>query len=126
MEFVRGDGANHGFAIPAANWTPGGTLFFAAKRFVDDDNTDAQALIQGNWGDGVVTDITHNGVPYKRWACSFPASATNGIESGGAETLNLLGEFQFVPTSGEPVTFPGTVGRIPVVVIFDVKRKITV
>lgn len=126
MEFTRGDGAYHGFSMPASSWSAGGRLFFAAKPAIDDDNTDANALIQGNWGDEVVTDIVRNGVAYKRYACYFPPSATNTIESNGAESVEYLGEFQWVPVSGVPVTFPATDPKIPTVLYFDVKRKTTV
>lgn len=127
MEFARGDGTTKGFWIPADAWTSGGRLFFAAKQIIDDDTTDAAALIQADWGDAAVTDETRNGVAYKRYACYFPPSATSGIESGGAESLELLGEFQFVPSGGgDPITFPPTDAKIPVTVWFDVKRKTTV
>ena len=84
MEFTRGDPANHAFFLPASSYTPGGILYFAAKPVIDDDNTDANAMIQGNWSDSAVTDVVRNGIAYKRWACYFPASATNSILSGGA------------------------------------------
>lgn len=126
MEFTRGDGANHTFAIPASSWSPGGVLFFAAKRVIDDDNTDAEAVIEGNWDDSDVTDVTINGVAYKKYACTFPPSATNSVESDGASSLELLGEFQYVPSDSIPVTFPATDEKIDVVLYFDVKRKTTV
>lgn len=126
MEFVRGDGANHGFNIPASSWSAGGRLFFAAKPAIDDDNTDANALIQGNWDDTVVSDVTHNGVAYKHYECEFPPAATNSIPSNGAESAEYLGEFQWVPTSGVPVTFPARDPKLQVVLYFDVKRKTVV
>lgn len=125
MEFVRGDQNVHTFSIAAANWTPGGRLFFAAKQAIDDDNTDALALIQGDWDDSAVTDVTINNIAFKKYTCTFPPSATNGIPSGGASSLDLLGEFQLVDSTGIPVTFPPDDDKIPVVVYFDVKRKVT-
>lgn len=127
MEFSRGDGTTKGFSMPASKWSAGGRLFFAAKTLIDDDTTDAAALIQGNWGDEVVTDTTHNGVAYKRYACYFPPSATNTIPSNGAATLELLGEFQWVPSGGgDPITAPAKDDKIEVVVYMDVKRKTVV
>lgn len=126
IEFTRGDGHNHKFRIPAASWSAGGRLFFAAKPIIDDDNTDSAALIQGNWGDESVTDVTINGVAYKEYSCYFPPEATNSIESNGASSLELLGEFQWVPLSGVPVTFPANDQKLEVVVYFDVKRKTSV
>lgn len=125
IEFIRGDGANHTFAIPASSWTAGGRLFFAAKAAVDDDTTDANALIQGNWGDSSVTDVVINGVAYKQYACSFTEDATNSIASNGALVLELLGEFQWVPESGSPVTFPAGEEKLRTILYFDVKRKTT-
>lgn len=123
MDFARGDGANHEFLIPTSAWTAGGRLFFAAKAAIDDDLTDAAALISGSWTDSSVTDVIEDGIACKRYACYLPASATNSIASGGAESMELLGEFQFVPVSGDPITFPPTAPKIPVVLYFDVKRK---
>ena len=127
MEFSRGDGTTKGFSMPADKWSAGGTLFFAAKQLIDDDTTDALSQISGSWGDGVVTDTVRNGVAYKRYACYFPPSATNSIPSNGAETLELKGEFQWVPTGGgDPITAPAKDDKIEVVVYMDVKRKTTV
>lgn len=124
MEFARGDGTTKGFWIPTSSWTPGGTLFFAAKQLIDDDVTDALSLISGSWTDSVVTDETRTGVAYKRYACYFPPTATSSISSGGAESMELLGEFQFVPVGGGgPITFPPKDAKISVTVWFDVKRK---
>ena len=124
IEFSRGDGANHTFSIPTSSWVAGGKLFFAAKPAIDDDVTDANALIQGNWDDSVVTNVTISGVAYKQYACYFPPSATNSIVSGGASSADYLGEFQYVPASGIPITFPATDQKLDAVVYFDIKRKI--
>ncbi len=124
IEFTRGDSANHKFSIPAANWTAGGTLFFAAKPAVDDDATDASALIQAQWTDAVVSNVTLKGIAYKQYACYFAPSATNSIVSNGAGSANYLGEFQYVPAGGDPVTFPANDVKLDCVVYLDVKRKI--
>jgi len=126
LEFARGDAAHHAFLMPADAWTPLGRLFFAAKRLIDDDNNDASAVIQGDWGDGAVTTVVEDGITYKKYACDFPASATNSVLSNGATELDLLGEFQFVPAGGDPITFPAAGDKIPTVLYFDVKRKTTV
>ena len=126
MEFVRGDGAYHTFSIPASSWTSGGHLFFAAKSIVDDDNTDSNAKIQGDWGDDKVSDVTIDGVAYKQYDCYFPPSATNSIDSGGAAFTDYLGEFQFVPATNIPVTFPATNDKIVTRLYFDIKRKTSV
>lgn len=132
IEFPRGDGITHSFAMPASLWTAGGKLFFAAKPVIDDDLTDAAAVIQGNWNDAAVTSIPAGGlladgvtvatVPMKQYACAFPPSATASIVSHGAESADYLGEFQFVPSGGVPVTFPAVPPKLDAVVYFDVKR----
>lgn len=124
MEFSRGDGANHSLSIRAENWTPGGRLFFAAKPAIDDDNLDGSALIEHDWDDNAVSDVTINGVAYKKYSCYFPALATNQIPSNSAESVDLLGEFQWVPSNGgDPVTIPARSPKIDVIVWFDVKRR---
>ena len=128
MIFPRGDGVTKGFSMPASSWSAGGRLFFAAKLQFDDDTTDAAALIQGNWGDDVVTDVVRDGVAYKRYACDFPPEATADIVSNGAAVVDLLGEFQFVPVGGRPVTMPAEESgdKIPVKVLIDIKLGTTV
>lgn len=126
MEFLRGDAANHTFSIPSTSWTSGGRLFFAAKPAIDDDLTDTNAVIQGNWGDEAVTTVMINGVSYKQYLCHFTPAATNSILSNGALSTEYLGEFQYVPISGDPVTFPGGEEKISTIVYFDVKRKTVV
>jgi hypothetical protein len=124
IEFARGDGAYHKFSIPAANWTAGGKLFFTAKPIFDDDNTDAAATISNSWADTSVTDVTINGIAYKQYNCYFPPSATNGIASNGADSATYFGEFEYVPTTNIPVTFPANNVKLECIVYFDITRKI--
>lgn len=125
IEFARGDGIHHSFSMPADAWSAGGRLFFAAKTSIDDDTTDAAAVINRSWDDSSVSDVTINGIAYKKYDCYFPPSATSSIESNGAESAEYLGEFQWVPASGDPVTFPPNDPKLQVIVYFDVKRKTT-
>ena len=125
IEFTRGDAANHTFNLPADSWSSGGKLFFAAKSVIDDDGTDAAAQINQSWDDTAVSDVTINGVAYKQYACYFPPSATDSIASDGASRLDLLGEFQWVPSGGDPITFPADDDKLDCVVYMDVKRKTT-
>lgn len=126
IEFSRGDGVHHSFAMPASSWSAGGTLFFTAKPAIDDDATDGAAVIKGNWNDSYVSDFTYNGVAYKKYDCHFLGSATDSIPSGGADSTDYLGEFTWIPTTGDSITFPGTAPKLDVVVYFDVTRKKTV
>lgn len=125
IEFVRGDGNHHTFSLPASSWSAGGRLYFAAKPVIDDDVTDAASVISGDWGDEVVTDVTINGEAYKQYACYFPPSATSSAPSDGAGAIDYLGEFQWIPLGGDPITFPPTDAKLDAVLYFDVKRKTT-
>jgi hypothetical protein len=121
MEFSRGDGNYHTFSIPATAWTPAGRLFFAAKPVIDDDATDANAVINYSWGDSQISNVVINGIDYVQYNCYFPPSATINIPSNGQDSAEYLGEFEYVPTTGVPVTFPGTDPKLDVIVYFDVK-----
>src|SRR6185503_18658042 len=102
IEFKRGDAATHTFIMPSSSWSSGGKLFFTAKPAVDDDDTDAAAVINQTFDDSsAVNDGTN--VTY---TCSFPASATNSIAMAGAKKKDYLAEFQWVSAAGVPSTFP--------------------
>lgn len=123
--FTRGDQITHTFSIPTSAWSAGGTLFFAAKPAIDDDNTDGNAIIEAQWGDGSVTDVTINGVAYKKYACLFTPAMTNSILSNGAQSADYLGEFQWVSAGGIPTTFPADDPKLNCIVYFDVIRETT-
>lgn len=123
IAFSRGDAAHHTFSMPAASWTSGGKLFFAAKPAIDDDNLDENAVIDHEWDDSDVSDVEIDGVAYKQYSCDFLPADTNSIASNGADEADYLGEFQFVPSGGSPVTFPGDNNKLDCKVYFDVKRK---
>lgn len=131
LVFPRGDGVTHYFYLPTDVWSAGSVLYFAAKPVVDDDLTDANAVINYNWNDstGGITDVVRaiEGVPTacKRYTCHFPPSATININSNGAESLDYLGEFQWIASGAEPITMPPIDPKIPVTVVFDIKRGIT-
>lgn len=126
IEFKRGDAATHYFKIPTANWTAGGTLWFAAKPAVDADATDAAAVINKSFTDSVVTDETINGVAHKKYTLAFVAADTANVTFTDGTTKNKYkGEFQFVPTSGAPVSFPADDKYIEVLVYADIKRAIS-
>lgn len=123
IEFTRGDAVTHTLFIPTASWSSGGKLFFKAKSAIDDDNTDANAVISKSWDDSAVVDTTVNGVAYKQYNCSFAPADTNSIPSNGAESAEYLGEFQWVNAAGVPLTFPAKTPKIQCIVYFDVVRK---
>lgn len=123
IEFPRGDAVTHTFSMPADAWSSGGKLRFMAKPAIDDDNTDAAAIISQEWDDSTVTDTTINGVAYKQYACYFPPAATNSIVSNGASNAAYVGEFQWVNAAGVPMTFPPNDPKLNVVVYFDIIRE---
>jgi hypothetical protein len=125
VEFKKGDGATHYAYIPAASWSAGGKLFFAAKPVPDDDNADTAAVINTTFTDSVVSDETVDDVAYKKYTMSFVGSDANGIAMGGKKKKKFLGEFQFVPSSGQPTTWPGDDQFLDVIVYADIKRGTT-
>jgi hypothetical protein len=125
IEFKRGDGITHYFTMPTSSWSAGGKLFFTAKPAVDDDATDAAAVINATFTDSVVTDTTVNGVASKKYTCYFPPSATNSIATAGASKVDYKGEFQWVSSGGIPSTFPGNDKFLDVVLYADLRRAVT-
>lgn len=121
MEFKKGDRRVHYFKLPIADYSTGGTLFFAAKPAVDNDTTDAAAVINKSFTDAVVTlDATH-----ATWTLEFlPADIVSVNFTNGETKKKYKGEFQFVPTSGYPVTFPDDDSYIEVTIYADIKRAV--
>lgn len=125
MEFKKGDAAVHYFKIPAANWSAGGTLWFAAKTKPDADLTDAAAVINKSFTDSVVTNETIDDVSYKVYTLAFNAEDTSAVSfSDGSTKKRYLGEFQFVPLNGDPISFPADNHYINVIVYADIKRAV--
>jgi hypothetical protein len=125
FELKKVDGATHYAYIPAANWSSGGKLFFAAKEKPDNDGTDALAVINKSFTDSVVTDETVDSVAYKKYTLAFVAADTGSIDMQGKKKRKFLGEFQFVPSGGEPTTWPGDDQFLDVIVYADIKRSTT-
>lgn len=120
IEFKRGDPVTHYFIMPTSAWSSGGTLFFAAKPAVDDDNTDAAAVINQSFTDAAAVNDGTN-VTY---TMEFPRSATDSIIMNGAKKKDYLAEFQWVSASNEPSTFPGNDKFLDCVVYADIRRSI--
>lgn len=126
MEFKKGDGCTHSFKMPASVWSAGGKLFFAAKTNPDNDATDAQAVINKSFTDSVVTNETINGVEYKVYTMAFVAADTAAIVfTDNSKSKKYLGEFQFVPLSGQPMSFPADDDFIETIVYADIRRATT-
>lgn len=125
LEFPRGDGIyGINFYLPVTSWSAGGTLLFAAKPAIDDDVTDANAVINMSWTDSnIVGDVTKNGILCKQYNCYFPPAATSSIPSNGADSADYLAEFKYIPSGGVPITFPPNDPKLDAIVYFNVKVK---
>lgn len=122
LDFKRGDLNVHYVDIPADSWSASGRLFFKAKPKVDDDTTDAAAVISGEFTDANI--ISNDGTTV-RYELSFPPSATSEIPSNGQEYVKYKGEIQFVANDGTPSTWPGKNNFIEVIVYMDIIRSTT-
>ena len=125
IEFKKGDAQTHYFSLPEDAWTPGGVLFFAAKPAVDNDATDASAVIDKEFNDANIVAPGHDEyedgfVTYE--LSFFPGDIVNVNFSNGEKRKKYLGEFQYVPDTGEPESFPGNDDYIEVFIYGDIKR----
>lgn len=121
MEFKKGDRETHYFKLPIADYSAGGTLFFAAKEVPDDDVTDAQAVINKPFTDSVVVlDAV-----WATWTLVFNAGdITNVSFADGSSQKTYEGEFQFVTSGGVPRSFPDNDDYIEVIIYADIKRAV--
>lgn len=127
MEFKKGDANIHYFQIPSDSWTAGGLLWFAAKVKPDDDPTDAMAVINKNFDDTTIVDSSHEmyDASFVTYECEFlPGDIVNVSFADGSKKRTYMGEFQYVPTTGLPETFPGD-EFIDVIIYADIKRGIS-
>lgn len=125
MEFKKGDVQHHYFQLPEDAWFPGGLLWFAAKPAVDNDNSDAAAVINKSFDDTCVVDSDHDEFSggFVTYELKFlPGDISNVSFEGGEKKKAYLGEFQYVSSLGEPETFPSDDEFIDVVVYADIKR----
>lgn len=121
IEFKRGDTITHTFSMPTSSWSAGGKLFFTAKPAVDDDLTDASAVINKSFTDAsTVNDGTN--VTY---TCLFVPADTNSIAMAGATKVDYKAEFQWVSASGAVSSFPGNDKFLDAVIYADLRRAIT-
>jgi hypothetical protein len=119
MSFKKGDNVSHEFRMDLADYTAGGNLFFAAKPLVDNDATDAAAVIDKSFTDASVT-LDDN---YATWDLAFVPADIAGVNfTGGEKVKKYLGEFQFVADDGTVSSFPNDDSFIEVIVYADIKR----
>lgn len=127
MNFKRGDGLTHYFQLPIDSWSAGGSLQFAAKAAIDDDNTDAQAVIKKSFNDTNIVGPSDDmyDPAYVTYRLDFLPADITGVTFGNAKSKKYLGEFQYIPTNNLPETFPSEDDYIEVVIYADVKRSTT-
>lgn len=126
IEFKRGDGTTHYFHLPESDWAAGGKLSFIAKPQVDNDATDAAAVINKSFSDSDIIDEGHSLYQegYKTYELSFSPSDTNNITfDDGESSKTYLGEFQYVSSGGGVTSYPGTNDFLEVVVYGDLRRR---
>lgn len=122
MEFKKGDDVQHSFKMPIDDYSAGGTLWFAAKSDIDNDVTDAAAVIDKDFSDSVVATDAE----YATWTLDFEPGDIVGVNfSGGEKKKKYVGEFQFVASDGKISTFPDDDNFIEVIIYADVKRGIS-
>ena len=119
MEFKKGDNVNHSFKLPIGDYTTGGTLYFTAKPAVDNDATDAAAVIDKSFTDSDVTEDS----TYATWALAFEPGDITGVNfSNGEKAKKYLGEFQWVESDGTVHSYPADDNFIEVIIYADIKR----
>lgn len=119
MKFKKGDHRTHLFKLPIADYTTGGTLYFAAKEVPDNDVTDAAAVINKSFTDAdVTTNATH-----AIWTCAFDPDDISGVNfEDGEDEKEFKGEFQWVEDDGTRHSYPDNNSYIQVIVYADIKR----
>ena len=125
MRFKRGDINVHYFKMPALSWQSGGTLYFAAKPQVDNDNSDAAAVIDKSFTDADIVNDSHPSYDpnFATYELVFnPADITGVTFEDGESRKVYSGEFQFKPNGGHPQSFPNTDDFIEVIIFADIKR----
>lgn len=120
MEFKRGTASSHTFKLPIEDYVAGSSLFFTAKPEIDNDSTDANAVINKEFTDAVVSLVTDP--LYATYTLQFNASDIAAILFEDGETeLDYLGEFAYVVPGDDPVRFPPDDEYITVKIFGNVK-----
>lgn len=127
MNFKRGDDNFHYFRLPLANWASGSTLSFAAKEQVDNDSTNALAVIKKSFTGSAIVAPTHE--QYVDDSTTYelefnPVDITNVTYSNGEKMKKYLGEFQLLYPGDDPVvSYPNDSNFIEVRIHGDILRN---
>lgn len=125
MEFKRGNDLTHYFQLPVDSWVPGGLLWFTAKPSIDNDNTDASAVINKSFDDDkiILSDDPEYLTGYVTYKLDFaPTDLVNVVFENGAKKKTYLGEFTIVSALNTEETFPGDDNYINTIIYADIKR----
>ena len=125
MELKKGDVQTHYFQMPIESWAAGGTLWFTAKPLIDNDTTDAAAIVNKSFSDTdvVLSDHEMYDADYATYELEFlPADITNVTFDEGETRRSYIGEFVHIDASNLPQTFPVDDTFIEVIVFAVVKR----
>lgn len=116
----RGDAKTWPVRMSEDSWTPGGKLFFAAKKTVDDDVTDASAVIKKTMTDSDI--VNSSSELYIAGYVTYEMDLTGGTD-GDTDVApdSYIAEFQFVDSLGEPST--GT--QFLLIVKGDINRRVS-
>lgn len=125
MEFKKGDLQVHYFQLPIESWVTGGTLWFTVKPQIDNDSSDAAAIINKSFDDTkvVLSDHEMYDALFATYELEFaPGDISNVTFEDGEKVRSYIGEFVHVGADGNPETFPANDDYISVKVYADVKR----
>lgn len=126
MNFKRSDNVIHYFGIPEESWVAGSTLYFTAKEHIDNDDTNAKAVISKSFGDGDIVGPSseHYKDGYKTYEMKFIPTDTQSIQFDEGETVKkYIGGFELNTNGGsnKRTTYPDGNNYIEVKVFADVK-----
>lgn len=118
MEFMRGTGTTKTFQMAIADYVVGSTLYFTAKPAIDNDPTNAAAVINKSFNDSnVVLDTV-----WATYTCEFLPADMIGITFENGETsIDYVGQFEYLVSGQPPVRFPAANDYIDVRIYAEVK-----
>lgn len=116
---TRGDDYRFTVSVSRLVYTEGGSLFFAVKRYLDDDDTDGAAVLKQELTDADITDDTDPDVVFYELAISAD-------ETGDLAPMTYHAEMQWVSADQQRVmTFPAPeIAQWWIAVGADVNRRI--
>jgi hypothetical protein len=120
-EMNQGDAKSRRVVVRANKYTPGGKLFFAAKRQYDNDPTDSTAVVKKDMTDDDIVETLENGD--KVFLLVLASDDTNN--AGITAVTDLFAEFQYVDADAKPTTYPDLKSKVEFILRLgpDVNRR---